>query len=43
MKFNVRPPGRKIMATAFWDLKGALSVDFLDHGGGWMPSVVVVH
>jgi len=34
MEFNVRPPGRKIMATAFWDLRGMLPVDFLDRGGG---------
>jgi len=34
MKFNVRPPGRNVMATAFWGLKGALSVDFLDRDGG---------
>jgi len=34
MKFNVRPPGRKIMATAFWDRKSVLPVDFLDPDGG---------
>jgi len=34
MKSNVRPPGRKITATAFWDLKGLLSVDILGRDGG---------
>lgn len=36
MNFRVRPPERKIIATAFWDLKEVLPVDFLDRDGGWM-------
>jgi hypothetical protein len=34
MNFRVRPPERKIIATAFWDLKEVLPVDFLDRDGG---------